>query len=102
MRLSQARSVSALAEESGPSMTLTRISDPSRRIDSSGAPISEPLLAKLVEPTSTWSMRRSSDSSPNTSVPLPGSIETRAFGATSQRRAARSMRPRRLRVVLPV
>src|SRR5258708_13875510 len=47
-------------------------------------------------------MGGSSDSSPKTSVPLPGSIDTRAFGATSQRSAARSMRPRRLRVVPPV
>ena len=48
-------------------------------------------------PSITWSMRRNSDSSPKTSVPLPGSIETRASGATSQRSDARSIRPRRPR-----
>ena len=42
-------------------------------------------------------MRRSSPSSPLTSVPLPGSIETRASGATSQSSDARSILPRRPR-----
>ena len=59
---------------------------PSRRIERSGAPLA--LDGSPACPMSTWSIRRSSDSSPNTLVPSPISIWTRASGAISQRRAA--------------
>ncbi len=59
-----------------------------------------PVLGSPLMPRRTWSMRRSSDSSPKTVVPSPISICTRASGATSQTRAARSILPRRPRVVV--
>ena len=93
MRESHARSVSAVAELSGPSTTPTTTSSPSRLMVTA-------LPLPLPCPSMTWSMRRSSASSPKTSVPLPGSMETRASGATSQSSDARSMRPRRPRTLL--
>ncbi len=75
MRESQRRSSSAVGEASGPSSALIFTHSPWRRISTSKPPAS-PLLVgpALVWLTSRCSIRRSSDSSPNTSVPAPGSI----------------------------
>ena len=86
MKATRARSP-PVAELSGPRTTPTTTSSCSRRIETV-------LPVPLPCPSMTWSIRRSSASSPKTSVPLPGSIETRASGATSQMSAARSIRPR--------
>ncbi len=93
MRASHARSVSAVTELSGPSTTPMTTSSASRRMVTA-------LPLPLPWPSMTCSMRRNSDSSPWTSVPLPGSMETRASGATSHSSDARSMRPRRPRMLL--
>ena len=90
IRLSHARSVSAVALLSGPRTTDTRTSSPSRRTVTADP-------APLPCPTRRCIMRRISASSPLISVPPPGSIDTRASGATSHMSDARSIRPRRPR-----